>query len=572
VSLTYERKDAKQAAHTMAASPSHGLASSVETFSGWLAGITTGAKETLSGSYDKALESTTEKVLSSVGSNLFRFIEDPFMPEPFRAWMARMYEWTWASIQDELRSEVLSGFGWGKIHAGAQASRLQHWPRAPALFKCCSPGYSWWGATVHLMRTLRARFLYADQPADGSSWKVLRSPLGLLIFALKLNVTTSVATFALLFILMDKRDEAQLVGFILRFKTFMFIVSGILPAASLGMRTHACLAAVERGQPQLCIDNAASSEDRVPIVLACEVVRLVLILLACFLLAGGWAVGGEAEIAALEYRRLELVAELASSSSSSSNTHPTTKDNGFAPTPAASGCSQAAARAAPLLKIAPPKASGAAASLHTEERGTPRMQHDPRAANELLELKRAEWGAERRIGGVLPYFMIYDLLALLVSVGGWGLLYALPRSCGASLGSVGEAAGTAQTATAVAASGIRGAFDLSQCRRLDTSSPLFWSSLYNLKICYGLLMFPFLVFELPLIGPALTRTRHTAYDQAGMLVIRLSKGDVATLYERTKAAAAPGAAGASATASRSEPTPGVSRATPTGAGAATLEA
>ena len=55
----------------------------------------------------------------------------------------------------------------------------------------------------------------------------MRDPLGLLIFVLKLHVATSVATFALLFVLMDRRDEWQLVQFILKFKTVMFLTAGV---------------------------------------------------------------------------------------------------------------------------------------------------------------------------------------------------------------------------------------------------------------------------------------------------------------------------------------------------------
>ena len=76
------------------------------------------------------------------------------------------------------------------------------------------------------------------------------------------------------------------------------------------------------------------------------------------------------------------------------------------------------------------------------------------------------------------------------------------------------------------------------CAPLDTESPLFWSSLYNLKMCYGLLCFPFLAFELPIIGETLTKCRDTAYDQTGQLVSRLTKSEVATLYDRRASRAA----------------------------------
>ena len=66
--------------------------------------------------------------------------------------------------------------------------------------------------------------------------------------------------FALLFVLMDKSDEAQLVKFILRFKTVMFLTAGIAPAAFLGMSVHSCLSAVESGEPHLCIEAALRTQ------------------------------------------------------------------------------------------------------------------------------------------------------------------------------------------------------------------------------------------------------------------------------------------------------------------------
>ena len=133
---------------------------------------------------------------------------------------------------------------------------------------------------------------------------MLRDPLGLLIFALKMHVTTSVGTFALLFLLMDKRDEAQLIYFILRVKSTMFVVAGLYPAAMLGISTHSCLIAVDEGHPQQCINEAASSQAAFAVQFCFELIRLLLIVLAFLLLVCGYAVGGDEEIAALEYQRL----------------------------------------------------------------------------------------------------------------------------------------------------------------------------------------------------------------------------------------------------------------------------
>ena len=254
--------------------------------------------------HDRIMEESTRKVLAAAGPRLFRFIEDPYLPEPLKSWTRATYDRVWSEIEEELTHSTVASFGWSDVHLAARESRLERWPTRPNLFKCCHPRYSCFSAIIHLGRALRARFLYADQPADGSAWKVLRDPLGLLIFALKMHVTTSVGTFALLFLLMDKRDEAQLIYFILRVKSTMFVVAGLYPAAMLGISTHSCLIAVDEGHPQQCINEAASSQAAFAVQFCFELMRLLLIVLAFLLLVCGYAVGGDEEIAALEYQRL----------------------------------------------------------------------------------------------------------------------------------------------------------------------------------------------------------------------------------------------------------------------------
>ena len=469
----------------------------------------------LANQFDNALESTTDKVLSGSGPLVYRLMEDPWCPQPLKRWMQSVFERVWKEICGEIRSDVVAGFGWGAVNAGARETRLHHWPKPPRLFKCGAGGFSTCAAVPHFFYALRAAFLYADQPADGSSWKVLRSPLGFLIFLLKLSTTTSVATFALLFVLMDRRDEAQLVFFILKFKTFAFVSAGLLPAASLALHMHSCLAAVDAGSPALCIADAPSSAPQIRVVLLCELVRVSLILWAFVLLARGCAVGGQAEIAALEYNRLEAGAERA-------------------------GRGAAAAHS-----------KSEAASLLPMEAQSPRMLN-PAEVERRLEAMRQEWAAEPSRGGALPSFMLYDVCVLCLCIVGWGMLFALPHACEVTISSLSARAWAAVTAPMAAMLGPDPAsasrrlegdavepLSLSAlsaiidgCAPLDTESPLFWSSLFNLKMVYGLLMFPFLVFEIPLIGQALTKTKATAYDATGMLVMKLGKGDVATLFER----------------------------------------
>ena len=91
--------------------------------------------------------------------------------------------------------------GWPKYHP-------RFWPKG-----ACFPNpFNW----------LRARVLYALVPADASMWKVLRHPVGVIVFCCGMTsaYAISVWLFVLLFVLIDKRDEFQLVNFILKFKGF----------------------------------------------------------------------------------------------------------------------------------------------------------------------------------------------------------------------------------------------------------------------------------------------------------------------------------------------------------------
>lgn len=575
----------------------------------WFNNVTASVEQKITQTHDDVIESTATKVLSSLGPELFRSIEDPYCPQPLKGFFRRTYDKIWGEIESELRLEVLRSYAKNKLYYDARYQRLDHWPDKPALFKCCDARYTCCGAVSRFLRVLRARFLYADQPADGSTWSVLLDPLGLLIFLLKLHITTSVATFALLFLLMDRRDEAQLVRFILKFKSVMFLTAGIMPAAYLGVRTHSCLAAIEAGTPQLCIEQAASSSDYFQLSLYSELVRLVLIWAAFGLLASGYAVGGDEEIAALENQRLlnasyvtdaqrlldaardaaapseamqyadEIErAELARSTAAAnadagSDAHVEADGPGAGPgaaalvLPAAGGVSSSSssAKVAPLSLDDPharAEAGGGTPAAGADGIGvaSPRVL-DPAELHRQLEDERAQVGATRRVGGALPYFLAYDVLILLTLILAWLVMYVWPRSCGghtmpftldvasfrdgfSRLFALATSSDTASAITSSAAANVEDAsgnmatdaafqwIGFQGCAPLDTESPLFWSSLYNLKMCYGLLCFPFLAFELPVIGETLHKCRDTAYDQTGQLVSRLTKSEVATLYDR----------------------------------------
>ena len=160
--------------------------------------------------HDDAIRTSTNNILDRVGPFVMRSIEDPYLPDFLKRALRAAFDKVWNEVRGELLNDMLRSYGWDSVYYEARLHRLRKWRDAPRLCKCCRPGYGCCGdpgccgCVLHFFRALRARFLYADQPADGTAWKVLRDPLGLLIFTLKLHVATSVATFAIFFVLMDK--------------------------------------------------------------------------------------------------------------------------------------------------------------------------------------------------------------------------------------------------------------------------------------------------------------------------------------------------------------------------------
>ena len=393
----------------------------------------------LNDTHDRLLLRATNKILDAVAPAILKAVEDPYAPWMIRRRVRLGFYKMWSLIAEELTRDVERKFA--REHLALRNRRLDFWPSKPPLWRFGAPDYTFCEALAQLLRALRARFLYAEQPADGSSWKVLRDPLGVFITALKLSTYTSVMAFSMLFLLFDRRDEYQLVRFILKVKTTMFLVSGVIPLCMLGLKTHGCLEAIADGQPQRCVDDAASSGETFPVIFAFEVVRLLLVWAAFATLYRGQAFGGTGELTALEYARLDIA------------------DGAFD-------------GKAPL--------AGRSASTRPE-RHVDRLP-SVRAMRERIDAERARVGGAmtRRVGGVLPYFMAYDVGVLLCMLCLWVMLYAWPRPAS-----------------------------------LRARDPLFWSSLYNLKILYSLLMFPFFVFEMPIVDVSLHSAVPTAYDQTG---------------------------------------------------------
>ena len=80
------------------------------------------------------------------------------------------------------------------------------------------------------LRCLRNKYLYTLDPVDKNIWQQIKDPLWWLILLITLVPIFGVQPlmYAIMFMCINKRDEFQLLKFILKFKRKQFITSGII--------------------------------------------------------------------------------------------------------------------------------------------------------------------------------------------------------------------------------------------------------------------------------------------------------------------------------------------------------
>jgi hypothetical protein len=136
---------------------------------------------------------------------------------------------------------------------------------------------------------------------------------------------------------------------------------------------------------------------------------------------------------------------------------------------------------------------------------------------------------EEQRDSALPYFLLYDAVVLLTLLLGFAAR-AYVMGCAARAAPERRALAAAAVARTPASS----------CARY--SDEMMKTSLYYVKVLYGVAAFPFLVFNVPIVGPALHRSKPTGYDKAGMLVPLLSntliRAKLQQEHEEEEAAAA----------------------------------
>ena len=175
--------------------------------------------------FDSALQKAVGKALNAVEAMVV--IEDPYMPKCFglRDLATATKKQLWVEVKDALNDMINESIS--SADADYRHMRLRNWAAYPHLWpanRCLPNPYNWF----------RAHFLYAIFPADASRWKMLRDPFAVVIILLSLCplYAVSVWMFILLFFLIDKRDEHQLVGYILKFRRRSSSPSGCTTSSS----------------------------------------------------------------------------------------------------------------------------------------------------------------------------------------------------------------------------------------------------------------------------------------------------------------------------------------------------
>ena len=492
---------------------------------------------------DNAMRRSVKKVLDMAGRSVRAMLKPAFMPKRLEAVSDFMFRGTWPEISSELEEGILLSSGY--VGESLRKERLQHWPPPQPFWGAEGP---WRSLPPRPLEWLRAKILYSLLPADANKFKHLQDPMALFIVLLKMTpyCGVNVIFFILLFALIERSDEGQLVTYVLSFKSFQFL-SGLFTASSLCFNLWSCLEKEALGYSDVeeltCRDQAPGQAWYFGLQLALELGRVVLLLLAGMMLAGGATYGGSEELFALEAVRVRVhtadkarrqreaaVAEANRLNAEQELHHRAEAENEFAAkhmwalkapsavsfdegsghaTRATSPSRRAGSGLAPVRRCAAALCfwgsgyakvddehaeHGPPPSLEAFGRGTTQDVIDstePGTAERRVAIRRAlhsarlRYGVQRRHGGYLPYFILYDL-AVISMLLLWLLIHIM------------------------------------WLHARGSPAWLSWTAAYYTKLGWGIMSAPFVVFNLPVFGQALHQAKSTGYDQTGLLVRRLT--------------------------------------------------
>jgi len=341
--------------------------------------------------YNRMLEQNVDKLLSKTGVMVLNSIKDPYMPQSLLDFIDRGHLEVRDDIELEVKTMLVDAFKVADKETKLYKElRLKHWKtEAPAFWpanRALPNPYNW----------LRAKVLYSLFPADGTMWKTLRDPFAVGVFLCKSTpkYAINVWTFVFLFFLIDKRDEYQLVSFILKFKSFQFLSGGLIAMTFASVKMFSCASDMKSAdyfssendpstplwKIDACATHAPGSHDSFWIEIAMEPVRIILIWVAFLLLRSGYAKGGKEELLALEQVRID----------------------------AADGSLDGARDVKKLRR-----------KSNVTHQASNDIDDDEFLA--ATERARLEMGAQTKTGGYLPVFLLWDVFAAFFSVASMSL-------------------------------------------------------------------------------------------------------------------------------------------------------
>ena len=250
-------------------------------------GIAAAIAKKVDSGFDKTISA---KIVSTVGASIRNNMVPAGSPACLETQLGHMHDHIWSTAGPNLRDEITNAIGISTI--GDRLYKLHGWPdEYPPFWR--GP-YTWF----------RAMYMYSNVPADCSFvMKYCGYTFYPIIFAFKLIDETSVLTWVIHFLLMDRTDEFQVCIFILKFKMLQFISPGLTTAATLGMKFLLCIE-----DDHACESLAPGRMAHADYLLAMEVVRLLIIYYCGYLLKFEHTYGGKEEIAALEMVRASAAA------------------------------------------------------------------------------------------------------------------------------------------------------------------------------------------------------------------------------------------------------------------------
>ena len=170
---------------------------------------------------DLGLQMAGEQVRESL-------IDDEYMPHWAVKWANRLMDVLWPEVHREVHSALMQELGekLGQYHEPWREDDepLIQWHDSPRAY-------------------LRARFLYNIYPYDQSLWQMVRNPKWCLSFVLSVWPLYGLQPlyWILVFVSIERRDEFQLVNFILEFKALMFLSVGFVCLGIGATQDHICI-------------------------------------------------------------------------------------------------------------------------------------------------------------------------------------------------------------------------------------------------------------------------------------------------------------------------------------------